>query len=229
MTISLANQAILFDLDGTLVDSAPDLWRATNHVLTLRGHAALPLELVRDYVGNGARFLLARGFWGLDATPPVDDPDFESAVQEFLAYYRLHITDHSHPYPGVMEALELLKQRDVPLGIVTNKPESLTHLMLDQLELTPYFRVVVGGDTLPERKPHPLPMQHAMRLLETSEQQTVMIGDSETDSMAARNAGCRIILVSHGYNRGLPLENLQPDGIIHHFNQLIDLLGQPPG
>ncbi|HIJ84281.1 MAG: Phosphoglycolate phosphatase [Magnetococcales bacterium] len=227
MTLFQTCQALLFDLDGTLVDSAPDLWRATNHVLCLRGHAALPLEQVRDYVGNGARFLLARGFWGLEATPPVNDPDFEAAVKDFLDYYREHIIDHSHPYPGVVDTLETLQRQGFALALVTNKPEYLTHLMLEKLNLRRFFPVVVGGDTLPERKPHPLPMVHAMRQLGTPAAATIMIGDSETDSLAARNAGCGLIMVSHGYNRGLPLEDLKPDGIIHHFNQLIGLLPSP--
>ncbi len=227
MTFPSTIRTILFDLDGTLVDSAPDLWRATNHVITLRGRSELPLELVRDYVGNGARYLLARGLWGLGATPPEDDPDFEATVTAFLDYYRQHLTDHSFPYPGVVETLETLKRLNCPMAVVTNKPEFLTHLMLDDLDLTRFFPVVVGGDTLAERKPHPLPLHHAISRLQGTAATTVMVGDSETDALAAKNAGCKLILVSHGYNRGEPLEDLHPDGIIHHFNQLIELLGYP--
>lgn len=224
MTIPLSCRAILFDLDGTLVDSAPDLWRATNHVLTLRGYPALELGHVRDYVGNGARFLLARGFWGLEASPPANDPDFETAVADFLDHYRRHITDHSHPYPGVVETLETLKKRGFPLAVVTNKVESLTRIMLDNLNLTRFFDIVVGGDTLPERKPHPLPILHAVQHLGVTPETAVMIGDSETDALAARAAGCCLIIVSHGYNRNLPLAELHPDVIIDHFNQLPGLL-----
>ncbi|MEO5327309.1 MAG: phosphoglycolate phosphatase [Magnetococcus sp. THC-1_WYH] len=227
MTFPSTIRTILFDLDGTLVDSAPDLWRATNHVITRRGRSELPLELVRDYVGNGARYLLARGLWGLDAVPPVGDPDFEAAVTEFLDYYRQHLTNHSHPYPGVIETLETLQRHNCPMAVVTNKPEFLTHLMLDDLDLARFFPVVVGGDTLAERKPDPLPLHHAMSQLQAHAATTVMVGDSETDALAAKNAGCKLFLVSHGYNRGEPLEDLHPDGIIHHFNQLIELLGHP--
>ncbi|MBF0108826.1 MAG: phosphoglycolate phosphatase [Magnetococcales bacterium] len=229
MTFFSQCRTILFDLDGTLVDSAPDLWHATNHTLTRRGHSALPLNLVRDYVGNGARYLLARGFWGINANPPENDPDFEAAVADFMDYYRIHITDHSFPYPGVVACLETLHDLDLPMAVVTNKPQSLAHLMLDKLDLTHYFRTIVGGDTLEERKPHPLPLHHAMNQLGSTTSETLMIGDSETDCLAARNAGCHLLLVSHGYNRGLPLEDLQPDAIMHHFNQLTGLLGLTRG
>ncbi|MBF0419680.1 MAG: phosphoglycolate phosphatase [Magnetococcales bacterium] len=224
MIFPLRCRAVLFDLDGTLVDSAPDLWRATNHVLTLRGRPELPLNLVRDFVGNGARFLLARGLWGVAAVPPEGDPDFEAAVTLFLDYYRQHITDHSFPYPGVVDTLQTLQERGFALALVTNKPEYLTHDMLENLNLARFFPVVVGGDTLAERKPHPLPMRHAMQRLSVSPEHTVMIGDSEPDALAAKNAGCSLFLVRHGYNRGQPLEELHPDAILDPFHQLLELL-----
>lgn len=224
MISPLTCRAVLFDLDGTLVDSAPDLWRAMNHVLENRGTPPLPLEQVRDLVGNGARFLLARGFWGLDATPPEGDEDFEAAVKEFLEFYRIHITDHSHPYPGVVRALEWLRNEGYALGVVTNKPAYLTHIMLENLNLTGFFSTVIGGDTLPQRKPEPHPILHALKQLGQHPGSGVMVGDSETDALAAKNAGCGLVLVSHGYNRGLDLRDLKPDRIMDHFDQLPGLL-----
>lgn len=224
MNVPLLCRAVLFDLDGTLVESAPDLWRATNHVLKVRGRPELPLNLVRDFVGNGARYLLARGLWGVAAVPPEGDPEFEEAVTLFLDYYRKHITDHSFPFPGVVDTLQRLQERGFAMAVVTNKPEYLTHAMLENLDLSKFFPVVVGGDTLTERKPHPLPMQHAMQRLSALPANTVMVGDSEPDALAAKNAGCRLFLVSYGYNRGQPLDELQPDATMDHFDQLLELL-----
>lgn len=217
-------RALLFDLDGALVDSAPDLWGSMNHVLTKRHYEPLPLERVRHLVGHGARALLARGFWGEEAAPPTDDPEFEAAITEFLDHYRLHLTDNSRPFPGVEETVTRLKNIGFSMAVVTNKPESLARLMLDQLNLSPFFSVVVGGDSLPTRKPDPHPLLAALEQLHTPPSLGIMAGDSETDLLAARNAGIPIILFSYGYNRGIDVRDLHPDRVADHFAQLTDLL-----
>ncbi|MEO5362232.1 MAG: phosphoglycolate phosphatase [Magnetococcus sp. DMHC-8] len=213
-------QAVLFDLDGTLVDSAPDLCGAMNHVLTGRGHPPLALQQVRHLVGNGARTLLARGFWGEEAEPPADDPGFEAAVADFLDYYRDHLTDHSRPYPGVEAALHTLRQRGLALAVVTNKPAALALSMLERLQLREHFARVVGGDTLPQRKPAPEPLQHVLAHLGVAPRQAVMVGDSAVDVEAARATGCPVVLMSHGYRRGVTAWQLHPDGVLDHFEQL---------
>ena len=217
-------RGVLFDLDGTLVETAPDLWGALNHVLVERGHPPLALEQVRHLVGNGARFLLARGFWGEDAEPPEGDETFEAAVRAFLDYYRDHIADTSHPFPGVVATLERLRAAGLPLAVVTNKPEALSRLLLDRLGLSGYFSCLVGGDTLPERKPHPLPLRHALERLGVAPALGVMVGDSRTDADAAHAAGCPLVLVTFGYNRGLPLHRLGPDALLDRFDRLADVL-----
>ncbi|MBF0322954.1 MAG: HAD hydrolase-like protein, partial [Magnetococcales bacterium] len=143
----LACHAILFDLDGTLVDTSQDLWRALNHVVEKRGYPALAHDLVRDYVGHGARSLIARGFWGKAATPPQPgvDRDFDAALQEFLDHYAAHLADHSRPFPGVMETLELLREQGFLLGVVTNKPLHLSISLVEQLAMTHFFATIVGG------------------------------------------------------------------------------------
>ncbi|MBF0628115.1 MAG: phosphoglycolate phosphatase [Magnetococcales bacterium] len=220
MSLPLACHALLFDLDGTLVDSAPDLWRAMNHVLALHDREPLPLERVRHLVGHGARALLARGLHGDQAEAPVDDPRFEAAVQAFLAYYKDHLTDHSHPFPEVVEVLENLAGQGFAMAVVTNKPEALSRAMLEQLHLDRFFSVVVGGETLPTRKPDPLPLHHALAQLQVPAPLGVMIGDSETDHLAARNAGLPVILCTYGYNRGQDVGALLPDQIMDRFGQL---------
>ncbi|MBF0296075.1 MAG: phosphoglycolate phosphatase [Magnetococcales bacterium] len=224
MNAPLPCRGVLFDLDGTLVDSAPDLWGAMNHVLAARGRAPLPLDQVRHLVGNGARTLLARGFWGEGAEPPSGDDDFEAAVAEFLDYYRVHLVDHSRPYPGVPETLENLMGRGIALAVVTNKPERFARSMLEQLGMAACFVRVVGGDTLPTRKPDPAPLHHALESLGVPAGLGVMVGDSVVDLDAARNAGIPVILHARGYNRGIDVRELRPDRVMERFDQLPDLL-----
>ncbi|WP_193771294.1 phosphoglycolate phosphatase [Candidatus Magnetaquicoccus inordinatus] len=220
MIAPLSVQALLFDLDGTLVDSAPDLCAAMNHVLQQRGFPLLDLQQVRHLVGDGARTLLARGFWGEEAKPPLQDPSFEEAVTLFLDYYRLHLTDHSRPYPGTSSMLQHFQQQGVPMAVVTNKPEALALAMLEQLQLRSFFSYVVGGDSLPQRKPAPEPLLFPLAQWHIPAQEAVMIGDSQTDLQAARAAGCPMIWMGHGYNRGISPESLHPDRLLEHFAQL---------
>ncbi|MBF0191331.1 MAG: phosphoglycolate phosphatase [Magnetococcales bacterium] len=224
MNTPLVCRALLFDLDGTLVDSAPDLWRAMNHVLTLREAPLLPLERVRHLVGHGARALLARGLFDAETEPPTDDLLFEQAVGIFLDYYQDHLTDHSRPFPHVMSTLQSLSDQGFAMAVVTNKPEHLARAMLRQLDLDRFFPVVIGGETLPRRKPDPLPVRHALEQLDIPATLGVMIGDSETDLQAARNAGIPVILYAHGYNRGQDVRELQPDRVMDHFGQLPEFL-----
>lgn len=219
-------QALLFDLDGTLVDSSPDLWRAMNHVLEQRGYPLLEHDEVRHLVGDGARFLLARGFGGVKATPPAPgaDPAFETAVALFLEFYGEHLTDHSRPYPGVMETLEQLRREGYKLAVVTNKPEHLSIKMLNNLGMMELFGAVVGGDTLPRRKPDPDPLLLAMDRLGVNPAGTVMVGDSKNDVLGARHAGCPVVAVTFGYCQGREVAALNPDRMVDRFSDLADLV-----
>ncbi|MEO5370621.1 MAG: phosphoglycolate phosphatase [Magnetococcus sp. DMHC-1] len=226
----LACHAILFDLDGTLVDTSQDLWRALNHAVEKRGFSTLSHAQVRDYVGHGARSLLARSFWGMNALPPEigQDADFDQALKDFLLHYAAHLADHSRPFPQVMETLQHLRQEGYLLGIVTNKPLHLTHSLLDQLAMTPFFSAVVGGGSLPQFKPEPQPLWHALDILGVAREQAVMVGDSEPDVAAARAAGCPVVAVAYGYNSCIPVQDLHPDRVIDHFSQLLTHLVRAP-
>lgn len=213
-------RALLFDLDGTLVDSAPDLCGAMNYLLAMRGYPVLALEEVRHLVGQGGRALLARGLWGEAATPPVDDPLFEEAVAVFLNYYGDHLTDNSIPYPGVTQALQWCQQQGLPMAVVTNKPEALANRMLQQLQLHPFFTHVVGGDTLLQCKPAAEPLLYVLDQLHIPPQLALMVGDSEIDVAAARAAGCPVVVMSHGYRQGVTAQQLASDGVLDHFDQL---------
>ncbi|MBF0340989.1 MAG: phosphoglycolate phosphatase [Magnetococcales bacterium] len=220
MNGAISCRALLFDLDGTLVDSAQDLWRTLNHLLAAKGLERVPLERVRHLVGHGARALLARGVHGEKAVPPSHDPEFETDVQQFLAYYQDHLTDHTRPFPGVPETLRALAGQGFSMAVVTNKIESFSRTILEQLGLAELFPVVVGGDTLPWRKPDPQPLLHALEQLGVPPGEGVMIGDSETDFQAARNARLPVILCSWGYNRGEDVGALHPDHVVDRFGQL---------
>nr|CRH07009.1 Phosphoglycolate phosphatase [Candidatus Magnetococcus massalia] len=222
-------RGILFDLDGTLVHTGPDLAGAMNHVLTKRGVDTLALEQVEHLVGSGARSLLARGFWGIEAEPPEYDADFEEAVEDFLLYYAEHIADTSHPYAGVMESLERFREQGMAMGVVTNKPAFLAKKLLQALGMDDYFRIVVGGDSLPTRKPQPEMLLHATVHMACAVDEVVMVGDSGNDIDAARNAGCPVVAVSYGYNRNQPIAELEPDRVVDQFTELNKLLVMEAG
>ncbi|PLX78480.1 MAG: phosphoglycolate phosphatase [Desulfuromonas sp.] len=181
--------ALLFDLDGTLVDSLPDLRTAAN---LLRSDLELPpldLEAVKSCVGDGARMLVQRALPTGEFT--------EHRLQKFLAYYAEHLAEGTTPYHGVRPMLDQL--RHLPLAVVTNKPHDLTCLLLDQLGLSGCFQIVIGGDSCPQKKPSPEPLNAALAALECRPEQALMIGDHHTDLRAGRAAGTRTCFCSWGY------------------------------
>ncbi len=179
---------MLFDLDGTLVNTAPDLVAALNYVLSSHNQSQVEYSVAKQYVSKGSKALVRFGF-GIEDTHPMGI----TYHQELLAYYEKHIADVSALFPGMNEVIERLDK----WGIVTNKPEYLTHPLLEQLGLTP--DVVVCGDTLSENKPSPLPIQHAMKQLGL--EHTIMIGDDEVDYLSAKHTGIPSILVGWGYSK----------------------------
>jgi len=182
---------LLFDLDGTLVDSVRDLATATNLLRNELDLPSLPLAKVRVCVGDGATQLVKR------ALPEV--PFSQDLLQRFLTHYAAHLVDETTIYPGIREFLEQQGWRK--LGIVTNKPYALTAPLLEALDLSRYFRVVVGGDTCAEKKPHPLPVLHALSQLESFSVSAVMIGDHHTDLRAGAAAGVRTCFCAWGIGR----------------------------
>ena len=189
MTVS----AVLFDLDGTLVDSLEDLTDAVNHMRTSLGYDTITSATVRGMVGNGARNLVQRA---LDSDA---DELIEQGLTLFTDFNRNHIADKSRLYPGMKDALEMLAERGIPMAVVSNKNENLSRLILEALGIDHFFARVCGGDTYPERKPSPLPLLRVMDNLGYRPGQTVMIGDSINDIQAGRTAGIATIGCTWGY------------------------------
>lgn len=210
---------ILFDLDGTLVDSAADLYRSMNLSLQSLGWPLVTEVQIREWVGKGASKLcesvLLHLFGKLDAE------QHKVLLHTFVETYGAELCVNTQIYSGVPEFLKHCQTLNIKMACVTNKPVKLAQGLLDALELSSYFRVVLGGDSLPERKPHPLPLLHCMQSLNTSASQSLMIGDSSNDVEAARRAGIDCIVVSYGYNHGESIYDCQPQQVIDSLVELI--------
>ena len=201
---------VLFDLDGTLVHSAPDLAHSVNLMLNELERSEYPIEQVTRWIGNGMARLVKRGLTGeLDAEP--EPALFERGLASFKRHYAANLAVQTRPYPGMVDVLDGLVSQGFLLGCVTNKMESFSRSLLEQLDLMKYFRILVGGDTLPVRKPDPLPLRHACAECGVAPAQALLIGDSAADVNAARAAGMPVIAVSYGYNQGRDVRSLNPD------------------
>ncbi len=209
---------VVFDLDGTLVDSAPDLAAALNHALARLGRPTVPPASVRDLMGHGARALLRKGL-ATSGDAPEDLVDAGFPV--FIDHYAANICNHTRPYPGVDDALDALAARGSRRAICTNKPEELTHKLFDALGWAGRFDAVVGGDTLPVRKPDPAPLLEA--IARAGGGRAVLIGDSVTDADTARAAGLPFVAVSFGFS-DRPVALLGADAVIDSFAQLLPTL-----
>jgi phosphoglycolate phosphatase len=217
----MPDRAVIFDLDGTLVDTAPDLMRATNHVLEGLGRRAISMDEVRSFVGHGARALLTRGLAATGGVP--EGYDVEADYRRFVDYYSANIADGSAAFPGVVRLLERLRGEGFGLGVCTNKLEGLSVQLLDALDLSRYFGSVVGPDTLGVAKPDPRPFREAVSRLGLVAPRAVMVGDSETDVLTARNAGVPVIGVPFGYTPR-PVAEFGPDRMIAHFDEAYDAI-----
>jgi phosphoglycolate phosphatase len=206
---------VCFDLDGTLVDSRADLADAVNHVLTDLGLPPMPIAVVQGFVGDGARKLVERALGPEAPTALVDD-----ALARFLDHYGRHLLDATRPYPGIPPLLEALRARAVTLSVLTNKPEGMSRAILDGLGLGRPFVAVVGGDTLPRRKPDPAGVEHLLRLGGSTREEMLLVGDSAVDVRTARAAGTAFC----GVAWGLAPEALRaesPDRIIRDPSELL--------
>ena len=209
-------EALIFDLDGTLVDTAPDLMAATNHVLKTLKRRPISMEEVRSFVGHGARALIARG---CEATgEPVDPRAIETLYQEFIIYYAANIAEHSRPYSGLLTFLDRCKAHGLVMGVCTNKLESLSVRLLHALDMAKYFDAVVGPDTTGIAKPDPKPFVETVRRLNRDPSKAFMFGDSETDIKTGKNAGVPVIAVSFGYAIQ-HVSHFKPDYVIDHYDE----------
>jgi phosphoglycolate phosphatase len=217
---------VIFDLDGTLVDTAPDLTASLNVVLDNNGRRQVEESNVRHMVGHGARQLILRGFalTGAMLDEREDAQRIDELVEAFLRHYQTNLSRLSRPFAGVEPMLRQLSTIGTGMAICTNKRESLSLQLLRELSLADYFGAIIGGDTLPQRKPEPEPLLEALRRLNGVGVPAVMVGDSDSDVKAARAASLPVILVSYGYTP-VPAADLQADAVIDSFMKLPDAIG----
>ncbi len=214
--------AIVLDLDGTLLHSAPQLAEAANRMLREMDYTPVSQELLSSYIGNGIGWLVKRALTGeMHATP--DAALFEHAMPIFEKHYAELLMD-SKPYDGVIEDMEAMRAAGFPLSCITNKAARFTGPLLEGTGLAKYFEIVVSGDTLPEKKPHPLPLQHVAKFFGVPVEKLLLIGDSLNDTLAARAAGCPVFCVPYGYNRGEPVETLDKDAVINRLSDALPLI-----
>lgn len=212
-TPPLKVKAVMIDLDGTLLDTIPDLAAAANNMLVEMGRAPLPESRIRNFVGKGIANLIERTLTNdMDGKP--DQASFDEAAPIYERCYKAANGKHTTIYPGVIEGLDAMRARGFPLACVTNKSERFTLPLLDYMKISHYFVTVVAGDTLPQRKPDPAPLLHACKIMNVAPNEMLMIGDSLNDTQAARAAGCPVFCVGYGYNEGHDVHDLDVDAIV---------------
>ena len=207
----------LFDLDGTLIDTAPDLTGALNHALAAFGHAPVQVAQARNWVGQGAKASLLRAL----AHHGVPTDAVDAMLADFLDHYRRHIADHSAPFPGVEEALQTLADQGAKLAVVTNKREELTNQLLDEIGFAHHFQAVVGGNSTAHPKPAAAPALAALAALRVMPPDALFVGDSQADVGCARAAGCDVVCVAYGYRQGVSAADMGADSVIESFLNLI--------
>ena len=217
---------VLVDLDGTLVDTLPDIAFCVDGMLTRLNLPAAGCERVRQWVGNGTEVLVRRALAArLDEA--VDEQHYARALPIFTQLYAQHTSERSRIYDGVPAGLDFLRRAGVELACVTNKTSAFTHKLLAELELGEHFSLVISGDTLPRRKPDPMPLLHTSRHFAVAPEQALLIGDSVNDVKAARAAGFGIVCVTYGYNHGDDIGASNPDAVIDSLAELPELFALP--
>lgn len=214
-------KAIVWDLDGTLVDTAPDLALALNTILAQNGIAGLSLDTVRPLVGKGAKKLIERGFRTVGVQPGA--AQLEKLFHQFIKVYTNCATDNSQPFPRIVETLQQIRELDVPMGVCTNKPEALSRQILEGLGLAGFFSSVIGGDTTSTSKPDPQSLLRCLQELASEPSTSLMIGDSAVDVDAARAAGVAVCVVPWGY-RTVSVASLGADFILEDLGKLPKLI-----
>ena len=211
----------IFDLDGTLVDTAPDFKNSINYMLNELNESEVSLEEIRNWVGYGARELIRRTV--VDKNIPHDEKRIEEMLKIFLLHYTHNIDDDSVLFNNVRNVLEFLKDNGIKLAVCTNKMERLSNILLEKLNVLHMFDYLVGGDSLSKSKPDPFPLLNICEKLNTEISDSVMIGDSVTDLNAGKGAGMPVVLVSYGYTDNKDIYN-EADLVINDFSQLKELV-----
>lgn len=217
----MSSLTVVFDLDGTLVDTAPDLIDTLNVILAREGLPAVPYDKARIMIGGGARRMI-------EAALKYDNRSFTAAdvdplFRDFIAHYSAHIADRSRPFPGLIETLDRLSERSCSFAVCTNKLEGLSRLLLDALQLSSRFKAICGQDTFKIQKPNPEMLRRTIAQAGGNIEHAVMVGDSATDIDTARAAGVPVVAVDFGYTE-IPVAELGPDRVISHFKELPDAI-----
>ena len=215
---------IIFDLDGTLIDSSPDLALAINHMLKTLNKESYSPDEIHHWVGNGAEVLVKRALSGNKKIDDSLDPTLCSqALEIFFDFYRQNLTVNTITYPQVYETLALLKEHGYRMAIASNKPFAFIEPILDALKLNAYFELYLGGDSVEQKKPHPSLLLYVCEKLNINVEDAVMVGDSKNDILAARACNMNSIGLSYGYNYGEPLELENPDVVFDNFGDISKL------
>lgn len=215
---------VCFDLDGTLINTAPDLLAALDHCLLTYGHKAADHSHIMPIIGQGAKAMLRRALsreaeTATAAPTPLADSQIDEMWQTLIEHYTIHIADQSHPYEGVMNAITRLKDEKMKLAICTNKPMFLTEPLLEKLGISDVFDAICGADSFPFKKPDPRHLNETILKAGGTPARGLMIGDSRTDVETARNAALPVIGFDGGYT-DIPMKDLQPDALISHYDEL---------
>lgn len=215
-------ELVLLDLDGTLVDSIPDLANAINKTLLEFSFPERKLESIRNWVGNGIDKLLHRAITN-DIDGEADSDLFSKLYSRFMTIYKNNMCETSSCYPGVREGIDFLKEKNIKLGCVTNKSGAFVEPILEKLGLLNDMSIIIAGDTLAKKKPDPLPLLHAASVFDADPKNSLMIGDSISDVTAARAAEFQIVCVSYGYNHGRDIHETKPDAVVDSLAELQQL------
>jgi phosphoglycolate phosphatase len=216
-------RAAIIDLDGTMLDTAPDFQVAINRMRAELGLAPLSLETITHFVGKGTENLI-RSVLATDYEPPEAARHYEQALASYLRHYIAINGDHTTLYPGVREGLDAMQARNLRLACVTNKPIGLALPLLEKTGLRSYFEIIYGGDSLPKKKPDPFPLLQVCADFKLEPRQVVAIGDSSNDAQAARAAGCPVLNVPYGYNHGQSIQDVDSDGIVETLLDAANLI-----
>ena len=217
----MSDFTVVFDLDGTLIDTAPDLIRSTNYVLEANDYAPVSEDFIRPVISFGTREMLRAGVEALGEKPTENHLD--ALFHDLLAHYGANIAVESRPFPGLTGVLDELRGAGVRIAVCTNKREGMSRLLLEKLGMTDYFDAITGRDTFPVHKPDPEHLLGAIRLARGDRAKAVMVGDSETDVLTAKAAAIPVIGVTFGYTDKHVTE-LDCDGVISHYNAFLDTL-----
>lgn len=222
MNFPVSISAIVIDLDGTLLHTSPELAEAANRMLRDMGRSPVSQDLLMSYIGNGIHWLVKRALTG-DMHAEPETALFDQALPVFEQHYTELLLD-SKPFPNVIAGLDALKAAGYRLGCITNKVERYTNPLLKGIGMAHYFDIVLAGDTLTEKKPSPLPLLHSAKFFGVPVEQLLLVGDSLSDVMAARAAGCPVFCVPYGYNHGEPVETLNVDAVIPDLAGVLSLI-----